>query len=116
MGASLTSPGPCRCGPGERHLQAWFRPELVLPKPGNAGTIIALVAAMDGCDYVLAERLIAPEERGWVRIDGDFAHARLNWTRGEPAPPLNRSAICSVSFRAYSGFIAGTLAAPALLP
>ncbi len=101
---------------GERRIQAWFRPELVRPKRGNAETTIALLAAMDGCDYLLAERRIAPDERGWVRIDADIGHGRLNWTRAEPAPPLTLAAIRSLSFRAYSGYITGTLAAPALLP
>jgi ferric-dicitrate binding protein FerR (iron transport regulator) len=103
-------------GPGERHAEVWFRAEQVAPMPGSPTTVVALMAALDSADYILAEREVAPDDHGWIRIAGEIEHGRLNWTRTQPAPPLTREAIRGISFRAYRGHITGVMTLPVLLP
>nr|MBA2479953.1 hypothetical protein [Planctomycetota bacterium] len=64
-------------------------------------------------DYILVERVIAPGERGWLRLDADANRGRLNWTRpGATAAPLRAEAIRRLSLRIYCGHLDATINAP----
>ncbi|MBA3709340.1 MAG: FecR domain-containing protein, partial [Planctomycetes bacterium] len=106
---------PVTIAPDERHATVWLRPLSVEPAARMDGTIVAITAGLDDCDYLLAERHVAAGERGWLRLEADLAAGTLNWTRpGAVAQPLRADAIKRLSLRAYCGYIDTVVTVPVI--
>ncbi|HYG75241.1 MAG TPA: FecR family protein [Planctomycetota bacterium] len=91
--------------PGEESFEIWIRPLRIEPIPRDFNLLkLCLMLNCGETQYLLGEIEVRPEDNEWMRLEGSFDKATVNWTRPGAAPePLKTTTANEIALRVIMG-------------